>query len=82
MSHRKHCSTCQHRDGSLDTAVMDAEGSCTFGCGSIIQHDEGGICPDCKDHSANRFECPECHNVYEDWNDKWALVEGPATVGV
>lgn len=60
------CSECSP-DGMLDTEWARREGSCTFGCGSKVNHDEGGgFC--CGDHSANRAECSTCGRVYEDWD--------------
>ena len=58
------CPTC----GNGDPAWCREEGSCTFGCGSRIHHDEGGMCPTCKEHSANRAECETCGAAWEDWD--------------
>ena len=40
--------------------------SCTFGCGRHIGDD--GMCPSCRDHSANTFECETCGKRWENWN--------------
>lgn len=52
------------------TALETETGSCTFGCGAVVDRDTG-ICPICHDHSANRIECETCGRAFEDWNGKW-----------
>ena len=46
--------------------------SCVFGCGTVID-DDTQMCPTCRDHSANRFECETCGRVWEKWSDEWEL---------
>lgn len=60
------CPEC--KDGT-DRDWLREHGSCVFGCGSIIPwHEAGhGMCPSCKEHSANEAECEICHARYADW---------------
>jgi len=57
------CSTCRNPDGTLNVDLMEDEGSCTFGCGVKVDTDYG-ICPRCKDHSENVYECEDCGRIY------------------
>lgn len=62
------CPMCQNLDGTVNSEWADENGSCIFGCGTRINHDEGaGLCPRCKDHSANEVECESCGTVWADW---------------
>lgn len=47
-------------------ALAADEGSCVFGCGRRVDPDTG-ICPACRDHSANRIECETCGQAFENW---------------
>ena len=62
------CKTCQTPDGQPNVEYLREEGSCVFGCGFVVSSDEGGICPRCKDHSANHVDCPDCGAEWEDWD--------------
>lgn len=46
--------------------------SCVFGCGSAILED--GMCRNCRDHSANAFEC-DCGLRWERWGEEWERVK-------
>ena len=39
---------------------------CIFGCGSEVD-DDTGICPTCREHSANTVTCWECGTRWEKW---------------
>lgn len=66
MTNTTICATCQHPDGSLNTDYLAREGSCVFGCGTVIDSDMR-MCSRCQDHSANRTECDTCGRCYEQW---------------
>jgi hypothetical protein len=34
--------------------------SCTYGCGTKLEPEDGGYCPSCKEHSNNQVECTKC----------------------
>lgn len=55
-------------DGDSEWATL--KGSCTFGCGYTVDTDTG-MCPHCKEHSANRAECNTCGTALESWSGKW-----------
>ncbi len=61
------CGQTLERDGA----------SCVFGCGSVID-DDTKMCPRCRDHSANSFECETCGRVWEKWGDEWETESPPA----
>ena len=46
--------------------------SCVFGCNHVIG--DSGICPNCRDHSANSFECDTCGKHWEKWDAEWENV--------
>lgn len=50
-------------------AVLDdpRDASCVFGCGSVVDSDTM-MCSQCRDHSANRIECPDCGQAWENWS--------------
>lgn len=70
---RDTCPTCRNEDGSLNTDYLAANGSCVFGCGTVIDSAATGMCPHCLDHSANEVECETCPQRYADWDGKWAI---------
>lgn len=47
-------------------------GTCVFGCGSIVDSDTG-MCPSCREHSADRVEC-DCGRSWERWDGQWTEV--------
>jgi len=56
--------------------TLDRDGaSCVFGCGTPIGDD--GMCPRCRDHSGNMFECETCGSHWENWGDGWEQMSGP-----
>ena len=65
--------------GKPDAEYLASIGSCVFGCGSTVSDDGdgdgvgAGICPSCRDHSANEAVCEECGAAYEDWGGIWKL---------
>lgn len=68
----------EYQNSKQDTACpgcakRDEEGACTFGCGHRIDRD-GMMCPSCKDHSANEYECEECGTVWGDWSGYWEIM--------
>ena len=70
------CLTCHTPEGALDTAYLAANGSCVFGCGTLIDSGETGMCGNCRDHSANFCECETCSQAYEDWQGgTWEAVK-------
>ncbi len=37
--------------------------------------DDTKMCPTCRDHSANMFECETCTRHWEKWGDEWEVTE-------
>lgn len=74
---REICPTCRMDDGSINTEWAYGAGSCVYGCGRRIDHEEGmGCCPYCGDHSANEAECETCGQQYADWdNGTWEVMK-------
>lgn len=53
--------------------TLEREGaSCVFGCNAVVD-DDTKMCPTCRDHSANSFECETCGRRWEHWGDEWEL---------
>lgn len=48
--------------------------ACTFGCGSVVD-DDTKMCLQCRDHSANEFECDQCGIQWAKWGDVWERVK-------
>lgn len=46
--------------------------SCVFGCNAVVD-DDTKMCPRCRDHSANSFECDSCGQQWEHWGDAWEM---------
>jgi hypothetical protein len=67
-----HCVGCQDAHGQPDQqkiAAMEGAG-CVFGCPRPVDSDTG-VCPSCREHSANAVECEDCGTRYEDWSGQW-----------
>ena len=71
------CPGCQQQDGTPDQELIAEQSyGCVFGCGHTVDRDTG-MCPHCKDHSANAAECEVCGRQYEAWeHGKFAHVAG------
>lgn len=61
------CQTCEDGD---NTDYLSEIGSCTFGCGNVVDTDVY-YCRYCSDHSANVAVCEDCGAEYDDANGEW-----------
>ena len=79
------CVKCEV-NGKPNAEYLDSIGTCAFGCGNVVSSDGdddgvgAGICPTCRDHSANVSCCEECGAEYEDWGGIWEQTIGERTI--